>query len=192
MGIVREALDFIARLLTWWYLVMPWESAVRVRLGNRATLIGPGVHARIPYFDVIYVQNTRLRMMHLQTQTISTKDSKPLTLAGSIRYRIQDVLKLYQTLHQAEQTVKQCVAAVITEYIVSHELADISPDKLMAFVNERIALEEYGLAQVAFCLTDFCTVRTYRMISEGIGGYSATQLDTQSMAQGANKNGAPS
>lgn len=192
MNIVREALDFLARLLTWWFVVMPWEAAVRVRFGDRVALVGQGVHFRIPFFDSVYIQNTRLRMMHLQTQTISTRDGKPLTLAGSIGYRIADVMQLYKTLHQAEQTVKQCVAAVITEYVVGNSLGAITPDELVKFVNAHIELEKYGLGDVAFCLTDFCTVRTYRMINESIGGYSATQLDTQTLAQSGNKSNAPS
>jgi hypothetical protein len=183
MNVVQSLLQFLQSLLTWWFVVEAWEQAVRVRLGKNVLLLGPGVHLRIPYFDRFYVQNIRTRMMPISDQTISTLDGKPITLCGSLRYRVADVLKLYQSLHMAEMTIKQEAAGWATKFIVEHNMKDCTPKALQEYVSANISLEKWGIADGVFVLTDFVAgIRTYRLLNGSLGAYSGDTLSTQRAA----------
>lgn len=179
MDAIQRLIAALSRFFQCLYVVQPWEQGVRVRAGKGVVLHGPGVHFIIPFVDQVYVQNTRLRMMHTSTQTLSTADGRPLTLAGSIRYRIDDVLKLYLTLHQAESTVKQELQARIAEFVITHSLTECRAQAIQDAVNSSMDLGRYGLAEVEFYLTDCVHVRTYRLISDSMQQYSyGGSLDT--------------
>lgn len=183
MNSIKQILDAITSLFTWWFTVLPWEQAVRIRLGSRVRLFEAGFHLKLPFLDRVYVQNTRRRLSCVFEQTISTKDGKAITLAGSFGYRVVDVLKLYNSLHQAEATISLGVAGLITDFIIHRDVAEVVPADLTAHVLSRLNLRPYGLADEEFFLTDFAVVRTYRFMSGNVGHYlghgPTAQLDTQ-------------
>ena len=45
------------------YIVMPWEQAIRARLGSRVKLIGSGFHWKLPFLDRVFTQNIRLHVV---------------------------------------------------------------------------------------------------------------------------------
>jgi hypothetical protein len=56
---VKQIIEALKGLLVWWVTVAPWERALRVRLGKRVTLLGPGVHLRIPVADRVFGDSGR-------------------------------------------------------------------------------------------------------------------------------------
>lgn len=180
MNWLTSLLECIRALLTWWFVVEPWEQAVRVRFGNRVALFHAGVHLRIPFFDRLYVQNTRRRLSGLPVQTLTTKDGKVLTLHGSIAYTITDVLKLHFALHDAEATIQQEAMALIAQYVAEHELDACTPEEIAmqcgAYLRED--LHEYGLGEVFLFLTGYvANIRTLRLLQDYMSnsaGYSCS------------------
>lgn len=45
-----------------WVVVAPWEQAVRVRLGKHLSVLNAGVHLKLPFADLVYLQSVRLRI----------------------------------------------------------------------------------------------------------------------------------
>lgn len=174
--------------MSWWFIVEPWEQAVRVRLGNRVQLFGPGPHMKVPFFDVLYKQNNRRRVSGIPLQTLTTKDDIPLTVHGSIGYKIADVLKLHMTLQDAEESVRQEVLGCITKYVVETNAVDCRPATIIAHVVATLDLKKYGLDDVEFFLNGYVSnVPTYRLIQDSMVGYmGSTSLSTcNPMAPGA-------
>ncbi len=60
MNWIKDLFDYIAKLFTWWVIVNPWESGIRVTLGKNQRVIGPGVWLRLPVIHAVYRQNIRL------------------------------------------------------------------------------------------------------------------------------------
>lgn len=182
MSIFQGILDFLKQLLAWWFVVEPWEQAVRVRFGKNVKLMYAGVHFKIPFFDVIYKQNVRRRVSGIPVQTLTASDGSPITVHGSIGYKICDVLKLQQTLHDAEVSVQQMLQGLITDYVVTHPAADCTPEKIISAVKERLDLSKYGLGEADFFLTGFVSsVPTYRLIQDSLQQYGpyTSGLSTQ-------------
>lgn len=174
MSILYQLLEFLRTLLNWWFVVEPWEQAIRVRFGKHVKLFDAGVHVKMPFFDKLYVQNVRRRVSSIPLQTMTTADGKTMTMHGSIGYRIADVLKLHSTLHDAEVSVQQEVLGHITQYIVTNEKTACTPEKIVAYVKAKQNLQRYGLADVDFFLQGYVSdVPTYRLIQDSMSQYQA-------------------
>lgn len=178
---IQQLIAAIRSLLTWWVVVAPWEQAIRVRLGKRLTLLRPGVHARIPGADRIYLQSVRLRVSSLPPQTLVTKDNRALTVAVAVRYSIADLMLLYNTLHHAEGSIANIVLGAVGEYVVSHPLAECQPQSLCDSVTSKVTpyLSRCGLRDVGVTVMTFAAVRTYRLImGDGHAWLAGDSLDT--------------
>lgn len=162
-----------------WLIVAPWEQALRVRFGKQVRLWGPGLHWKLPFIDTVYVQSVRMRIVMLDRQTVSSRDGKTITLAGSIGYCIDDIGKLYQTLHQADATIRSLAMVAIAQYVSTHEFAECVPAKIVGHLDTATDYASYGLGQIRINLTDFVVVKTYRLIGDQLGYHYGRGLDTE-------------
>lgn len=184
MGWLQQIFDAVRNLFKWWFIVLPWEQSIRVRIGRHVRVFGAGIHFQIPFIDKLYVQNTRMRITPLSPQTLTTLDGRTITCAGSLRFRLFDVLRLYQTLHQAEETIRQHAEGLLADYVIRHNLADCAPSMVADHVTAKLDLSQYGLNDSRLFLTDFAVVKTYRLIGGNLERYARDGIDTvASMAQ---------
>lgn len=188
MSIIWEIINFLKAILTWWFIVNPWEQAVRVRFGKHVKLFGGGAHICIPFFDSIYIQNTRRRLCSMGSQSLTTSDRKVLTVHTTIGYLIVDVLKLQLTLHDADATITQHVTAIVANDVATHTLEDCAPAEIASRVREKLDLALYGLDVVEFALTSYVAdVQTIRLLSEN----SAPYMQYQALSTVMNSGGGP-
>lgn len=175
MNSIKEVLDYLAKIFQWWILIQPWELGVRTRLGNKTKLLDPGIHFRIPFFDIIYVQTIRLRVVSLCPQTVSTKDGKTLTITCSVGYSIGDILLLFNTLYHPEATIGNMVQGYVARYIFSHDLTECTPEQVENYVTEKLTGIEHGLKYEYSRVISYAVVKTYRLIQDGT--WSENKLD---------------
>lgn len=161
-------------LFVWWFIVPPWERALRVRLGDDVVEFGPGAHFRVPYIDVLYRQSTRLHFVSLDPQTVTTTDGQTITFAGVFGYTVENLLALYETIQSPETTMQALVQGALSQYISTHPLAECAPDVIEQAVLNEIDVEPYGLANPQLSLTTYARVRTYRLIMDKHAIYSTS------------------
>jgi hypothetical protein len=167
MSGLRELFQQFGNLFRWWVVVAPWEQGIRVRLGKRVTLLEAGVHLRIPFVDRVFRQSTRRRFTNVPTQTVSTSDGKAVTVSGALAFRIDDLLQLYDSLHQAEDTIHSEAMSAVASVITRAPLAELTVAGIEEHVMRSLNLKRYGLGGMEYKLTDFVAVRTYRLIQGG-------------------------
>ena len=166
--------------LIFWKIIAPWEQAVRVRCGRYIKVLSGGTYFKIPVLDKYYVQSTRFRLSIIQDkQTVGTLDKVAVTFSISVGYVIDDILKLYQTLHHAEDTVKNIVRNSVACYITTHNNEDITLEKMMKDINATIDFSKYGLGSVAVFISDLVTVKAYRLIGDYMYGNHGAALSTE-------------
>lgn len=175
---LQNLMNQFGELFRWFYILQPWEQALRVRCGKHIRLHAGGLHFRVPYIDFIFKQNTRLRISDVPAQTITTLDARTITLSGALQYRVADITPLFTKLHMAENTIAQECQAILTEYIAWNEFSQCSPKDVMAHVQKNVSFEQYGLADVRFILKDFAVVKTYRFITGDMDTYLDHSLQT--------------
>ena len=171
MNFLRDIFTLLGNLLKWYFIVVPWEQVVRVRLGKHLRLYDAGFHFKIPYVDKLYRQSTRQRWTALEEQTLTCPDmtsGKVITLQGMLGYSIVNIELLLQTLHHPEATLKGEAMRIISRYIHTHNLEECKPANLEDFVQKALNLEKYGIGNTELSITDFAVVKTYRLLtSEG-------------------------
>lgn len=167
MTTLGEIFAWIGKVLTWWIVVMPWEQAIRVRLGNRVKLLQAGFYFKIPFADIVYCQTTRLRMISIPIQTISTKDKQVISIAVSGGYHVIDMLLMFDTCQHPEMVVQNIIMSSVSEKVSTSDLADLSPSEIERYVRESISRgSEYGLGKFQFNVIGYAVVKTYRLISD--------------------------
>lgn len=168
---LKDLFDRFAELFRWFFILQPWEQGLRVRCGKWVKKFNGGLHFKLPYLDYVFMQNCRLRITDVPNQSVTTKDDKTITFAGALRYRVQNVEPLYMKIHMGEDTISTYVQGIITDKIATSRYEDCEPEKLMEYVDNEMheQLEEWGLADCAFILTDFAKVKTYRFITGDMG-----------------------
>ena len=167
----------VGGLFRWWVVVAPWEQAVRVRLGKRATLLHPGLHLRIPGLDRVYRESVRLRTVDLGLQTISTTDGKTVTLSGFIRYKVVDLLEVMNALHHPEDTLADEAMGAIAKCVQTSMAASVTPSAVEEAATLAVQDIGYGLGCMSVGITDFAFVRTYRIIQEARRWNKGEQYD---------------
>jgi regulator of protease activity HflC (stomatin/prohibitin superfamily) len=166
MATLQSLLSWVFNFLIWWVIVAPWEQALRVRMGKKVEVLEAGIHLRIPYLDVVYTNAIRRRTVDIGTQTLTTSDGEPLTLAGNVQYRIVDLLTLYQTLHDPGATIIDLAASHIADFVTTHTKKECSPEAIREYATEELDLSQYGLNDSYVNITDFAFVPTLRLITD--------------------------
>ncbi len=161
---LEQLLQVAARPFRWWTVIAPWEQGVRVRLGKRADELPPGVHLRIPWFDRIYVQSTRLRIVSTNNQTISTKDGKVLTIHLAVRFSVVSMLRVYQSVSDPGLTLLNAVMSLASQHISQTHSSDLSHKSIEEFINSKTAGCDWGLGNLEAHVLGFAFVRTYRLL----------------------------
>lgn len=167
MNYLKEVLDYLTKLLQWWVIVEPWEAGLRVRIGKKIKLLTPGIYFRIPLVDAVYIQETRMRMISLNSQTVTTKDGKTITIFSSIGYSINDITKLYQTIAQPDSTIANTVLGTIADYVATNDAINCSPSTIEEKVKTKLTTFDYGITFEHVKVTGYSIVRTYRFITDG-------------------------
>lgn len=147
---------------------MPWEQAIRVRFGNRVKLLNAGFYFKIPFADIVYCQTTRLRMINMPIQTLSTRDEKVISVALSGGYQIIDMQRMFETCQHPEMVVQNIIMSAVSERVSTNILSDLSPSEIETHVREAIlAGSEYGLGKFQVNVIGYAVVKTYRLIQDG-------------------------
>jgi hypothetical protein len=168
MGWLNTIFQQLFKAFNWFYTVVPWERAVRVRMGKHLRVMGPGIHIQIPFIDKVYLCNIRDRVINTTAQTLTTMDGVTLTCCVGIRFEIVDVEPMYNRLHQAADTIAQEVEGRVSDYVIHRKAEEITPASLERDVLSKIDMSDYGLKLIRVFLTDFVKVKTYRFIQGGL------------------------
>lgn len=168
---IQKLVDF---LFKFWplYTVLVWERGVRVRFGRFVQLLDPGVHFRIPFFDVISLYNTRLRVLHTEPQTITIAGDHVLTVSATIGFRITDPLAAAMRHHSPEYAIRSVAQGLIADVVSGGERERLTPAGVAAAVLVKLQACGAGYEYDICTISDFGYLQTYRLIqSNGSQGW---------------------
>lgn len=149
-------------------MVSPWEQAIRVRAGSRVRRLAPGFHFLIPVLDVVHRQTVRRRNSLIPTQTLTTADGCTIVIGASLGFEIADIEKLYRTLHDADDTLRQMAAAALADTVLAVRKTELTPRGLSEGLTTELAgaLAEFGIGGVRLAVTDFAYIRAIRLVQD--------------------------
>lgn len=178
MNWVSQLLSVAAKPFQWWVVVAPWEQALRIRRGKVAALLGPGIHFRIPFFDRVYRQSLRRRVITDTGQTVTTLDGKVVTVAIGVSYEVADLLRLYSALANVESVLLNEVMAAVTEYVAKTSSSMLTPDGVARGAElDGDLCANWGLKSVSVKTLNFAFVKTYRLLMNDYRSLSGLNTD---------------
>lgn len=176
MNWLQQLGEWLSRL-RFWFTVRPWESGIDVRCGRWIYDLQPGVHLCIPFFDEVFVQNMRLRVLNLPVQTVTNRSGDTVTLSAIVRWRIANVRLIYEQLHNPEDwiynAVLSAIATTVHEMTTAVDVASIGQAATAALKDaHQVGIEIQGIS-----ITDIARVKTFRLITgEGNAGWSWNRI----------------
>lgn len=177
MNQVQQFLEYLFNSFKIWVIVQPWEAGLRVRLGKRIKKLKKGIYFKIPYLDSVYVQEIRQRVVNMPVQTVTTLDDKTVTFSAVIGYTVDNIEKLYQTLYHPEQTIINIAMSESTEHLRKINLKEISFDEIETKILDKINSSTYGVNINYYKMTNFASVRTFRLIQDGNWFHEGNDMD---------------
>lgn len=167
MNQIKDFFEYIFNVFKIWVIIQPWEQGLIVRTGKKIRKVNGGIYFKLPYLDSVYVQETRTRMVQVCIQTLTTKDFKTITLNTGFGYKINDLEKLYNSLYHPEGTLTNMAMGYVSDFVWANDISDINPISIEKFVLEKMNKEDYGLQFEYFKITNFASVKTFRLIQDG-------------------------
>jgi regulator of protease activity HflC (stomatin/prohibitin superfamily) len=146
-------------------IVLPWERALRVRLGKDIVIWESGWHIRLPFIDEINICNTRLRITSAGSQTLTTSDGHTLTINICIGFRIEDPLRAMLKLHHPENSAACLASSVLSEIIATHTRDELKPSIIEKLVMDSLYTEGSYIYEWVR-VTDFVYTRAYRLLND--------------------------
>ena len=179
MNQVKDFFEYIFNAVKIWVIIQPWQTGIRVRLGNSVKRLSGGIYFRFPYFDSVFIQENRLRSTEMPMQTLTSKDIKTVTLNGSFGYSIIDIQTLYTTLFHPEKTLQNIAMNEMATFIWNSDLKDVVPEDIEKAVLLKLKEGNYGIKFEYFKITNFAVVKTFILIQDQIWISDGFKNDTK-------------
>jgi modulator of FtsH protease HflC len=99
LGAAIGALILLILVLSALFTVQQYEQAIVVQFGKPIRVVEqPGLHFKLPLIQSVIPIDRRVLDFDAQSQEVPTLDQKQLVVDAFARYRVLDLLKLYQTV----------------------------------------------------------------------------------------------
>src|SRR3954452_3238993 len=158
-GGILAAMVLLALILAYGALFTVYQTrqALVVRLGQPVRVVTePGLHFKIPLIDSVISVDKRILDLENPAQEVIASDQKRLVVDAFARYRINDVLKFYQSVGSVERVNSQlsillnsALRRVLGEATLTHVVRD-ERSQLMARVRDQLESEaqSFGISVV--------------------------------------------
>lgn len=177
MNQVQQFFEYIFNAVKIFVIVQPWQTGIRVRNGNKIKKLEKGIYFRIPYFDSVFIQESRLRVGEVPIQTLTSKDLKTITISSSFGYSITNIETLFSTLYHPEETLQNIAMSEVANFIFTNNIDDITPNNIEKAVLDKFKERDFGLNFEYFKIDNFAVVKTFRLIQDQSYAYSRLNMD---------------
>lgn len=165
--LVEFLLNLIDKILPL-IIIKQYQQGVFFTFGKFKKIIGPGIHAKIPFFDDIDIFPVVTTTIPLHAQSVITKDGIEVVIKAQIKYKIENLevfcIEVYDAINALSDTSSGIIFSVIKEHTYEEcrelDLNEIITDKV------RSEAKTWGLKVNIVTITDFSKMRSIRLFNE--------------------------
>lgn len=158
----------------WWYQIIPfiivrdYEEAVLLRFGRFHSVLKPGIHLKLPFFDEVIDQHVVVTTLSLDAQSLYTKDKQNIVVKGLIKYKIADVKTFLLEVYDAQDALSDMSQSIIKNVIMSMTLEECTDTELDNTLSKKVRVEarKWGVEVQQVTLTDLAPIRSFRLIND--------------------------
>jgi regulator of protease activity HflC (stomatin/prohibitin superfamily) len=161
-------------LSQWWHQIIPfiiirdYEEAVLLRFGRFHSVLKPGIHLKLPFFDEVIDQHVVVTTLSLDAQSLYTKDKQNIVVKGLIKYKIADVKTFLLEVYDAQDALSDMSQSIIKNVIMSMTLEECTDTELDNTLSKKVRVEarKWGVEVQQVTLTDIAPIRSFRLIND--------------------------
>jgi regulator of protease activity HflC (stomatin/prohibitin superfamily) len=161
-------------LSQWWQQIIPfiiirdYEEAVLLRFGRFHSVLKPGIHLKLPFFDEVIDQHVVVTTLSLDAQSLYTKDRQNIVVKGLIKYKIADVKTFLLEVYDAQDALSDMSQSIIKNVIMSMTLEECTDTELDNTLSKKVRVEarKWGVEVQQVTLTDLAPIRSFRLIND--------------------------
>jgi regulator of protease activity HflC (stomatin/prohibitin superfamily) len=161
-------------LSQWWHQIIPfiiirdYEEAVLLRFGRFHSVLKPGIHLKLPFFDEVIDQHVVVTTLSLDAQSLYTKDRQNIVVKGLIKYKIADVKTFLLEVYDAQDALSDMSQSIIKNVIMSMTLEECTDTELDNTLSKKVRVEarKWGVEVQQVTLTDLAPIRSFRLIND--------------------------
>ena len=166
----------IELISNWWNQILPitiiphYQEAVLLRFGNFRSVLKPGLHWKIPFFDEVIDQHVVVTTLSLPAQSLYTKDRQNIVAKGVVKYKIADVKTFLLEVYDAKDALSDMTTSIIKQIITDLSLEDCLNSDIDNTLTKKVRVEakKWGVEVQQVTLTDLAPIRSFRVISDSI------------------------
>lgn len=151
--------------------IFEYKEGIMLRAGKFLKILKPGWHLRIPFVDDFYVENVKTDTMRIKEVTVTTLDSKTVTIGCEFDLRITDIYKAMVDTNDWRSNLQDMCAGVLSDYLEDLHWEDIKrkPTKNAIFKKMEKRAEEMGITISNFNFTDKVVTKPFKLFTDSKG-----------------------
>lgn len=169
--ILGQLMGTILRFFPRIWFCPAYVSGVCFVRGKNVRPFGPGMLVYWPFWTTLLTCPIVRQVMTIDPQTVTTKDSKSVIIAGVVVYKILDHRTYLCENFEAEHNVDEAVAACLRSVVISRDWSDIQRNDyrttdraLTKEASEMLA--EFGIEVERVRLTSLAQAKVINIVGE--------------------------
>ena len=167
--------DKLVELISgWWNQISPftivphYQEAVLLRMGIFKSVLKPGFHWKIPFFDEVIDHHVVVTTLSLPAQSLYTKDKQNIVAKGVVKYKIADVKTFLLEVYDAKDALSDMTTSIVKQIITEMTLDECLNADLDNTLTKKVRVEarKWGVEVQQVTLTDLAPIRSFRFISD--------------------------
>lgn len=164
---LKELIQGLWEHLKFWYVVNEYERAVVLRLGLRhGDVRMPGPYFKIPFMDEILSTQVVPTTLDLSEQTITTGDNVQLVVESTIKYEVEDAIKLLLEVRSAADALADMAKGIIRKEAVQSQWPATNGEDFERAINRKIKAEakKWGIRVHEVSITSMAEMISVRLL----------------------------
>jgi regulator of protease activity HflC (stomatin/prohibitin superfamily) len=148
--------------------VKQYEAGVMLRLGKYARTLGPGLHFKWPFVEMMMSANTATTTLRSGNQSLTTADGINVVVASVLKYHISDAKVYLIEVWDAIDAMTDILAGSTAEVIQSRKYEECTFEDVRKEIEKTTRREarRWGIEVERVTITDFGKLRSIRLLQD--------------------------
>lgn len=164
---LKELIQGLWEHLKFVYVVDEYERSVVLRLGRRLGGVRtPGWYFKIPFLDSILSTQVVPTTIDLSEQTLTTADNVQLVVESTIKYEVEDAIKLLLEVRSAADALSDMAKGIIRREAVQSKWPETNGEDFEKVINRKIKIEakKWGIKVHEVIITSMAPMLSIRLL----------------------------
>ena len=149
------------------YIIEQYNKGIQLRFGKFHKVLNPGIHFKVPFFDLVIEHTVVPTTMRLYSQSLTTKDEKSIVVEGIIKYQISDIKVFLLEVNDAVDAIADMTQAIVKTIIMERTWEECKSVEIDNIITKKARSEakKWGIEIIQVTLSDMGIIRSIRLFT---------------------------